>query len=134
MQRLLKNRLGTTAMEFGLIAIPICFMVFGVFDLGRYALVQHSLSTLADESARQEIICYSPYLAANNLAGASCSGDPVSNKLVLAPFLAGLSPQVSTSVNGTSRIVTASVSNFSMILRFWPSSMDTPSATVVLPF
>lgn len=131
-------------MEFGLIAVPICLMLFGIFDLGRYAITLHSLSTLSDETARQQIICYSPWIAVNNIAGAVCPSDPLGgSKLTLAPFLRGLiihvttTPKTDSSGAIVAHVVQAELqkgSGFKMILRFWPPSMDTPSTQISLPF
>src|SRR5258708_38673438 len=122
-------------MEFGIIAIPMFLMMFGIFDLGRYALTLHSLGSLVDESARAEIICYSPRLATN--AAVNCSGDPLSaaTKQSLVPFLyvGGLSPTVTTTAAGP-HIITASQPNFTMIIGFLPASMNAPSASIPLPF
>jgi Flp pilus assembly protein TadG len=135
------DRSGATAMEFGIIGILVLSVFFGMFDLGRYAITLHSLNVLADESARQEIICYSPYIAAHNVAAAvasnKCSGDPLiaSNKQALAPFLyyGGLTPTVQTAGGGP-HIVTASQPGFTMFMPFWPRAMNAPSTSVSLPF
>jgi Flp pilus assembly protein TadG len=131
--RLFRDRSGTTAMEFGLIAVPICLIFFAIFDLGRYALTIHSLMDIADETARRQIICYSPWIAKNNVAGATCPSDPVTNKTTIAPFLTGMTVSVATTGTGP-HVVTASVPGFTMILGFWPAGMNTASVSVSLPF
>jgi hypothetical protein len=109
-------------------------MMFAIFDAGRYALTVHSLMTLADETARQQIICYSPWIAKNQLSSATCPSDPVTNKLAVAPFLTGQTINVATTTSGSGHVVTASLTGFSMILGIWPASMNSPSATATLPF
>ena len=93
-KRLLYDRSGATAMEFGIIAVMMFWMTFAIFDLGRYAITLHSLEMLAAESARAEIICYSPQLSGS--PATTCSGDPLSvaTKQTLFPFLylGGLHP------------------------------------------
>jgi hypothetical protein len=140
LRRLIGDRSGATAMEFGLIGIFVFTLLFGIFDVGRYAIVLHSLQTLADESARQEIICYSPLIAQNKpLAG--CSGNPLSaaSKQAIAPFLylggaTGGAPAVSTTVVGGRHVVQASQPGFTMLMPFFPASMNGPSVAVSLPF
>ncbi len=137
LRRLLTDRSGATAMEFGIIGIVFFSMLFGIFDLGRYAVTLHSLSVLADASARAEIICYSPNIAANNVAAAACSGDPLStsSKQAIAPFLylGGLAPTVQTTGGGP-HVVKASQPGFTMLMPFWPKGMNAPSTSVSLPF
>jgi Flp pilus assembly protein TadG len=137
LRRLRADRSGATAMEFGVIGIVVFSMLFGMFDLARYALTLHSLSVLADHSARAEIICYSPWIAANNIGGASCPGDPLSAtaKQALAPFLyyGGQTPSVATTTTAP-RVVTASQPGFTMFMPFWPAAMNAPSTNVSLPF
>jgi Flp pilus assembly protein TadG len=48
---------GTAAFEFTLCAIPFFFLVFAVFDIGRYAITIQSLQSLADGKARAAKIC-----------------------------------------------------------------------------
>jgi hypothetical protein len=128
-------------MEFGIIAFVMFMMVFAIFDLGRYAVTLHSLEMLAAESARQEIICYSRSLA--GLPARVCPGDPLnvqaanSSARQLFPFLylGGLTPTVTTTVNGGAHVVQASQDpKFSMIMPFWPRSMNTLVARTSLPF
>jgi hypothetical protein len=128
-------------MEFGIIGVVMFMMVFAIFDLGRYAITLHSLEMLAAESARQEIICYSPSLA--GLPATVCPGDPLnvqaanSSARQLFPFLylGGLKPTVTTTVTGGAHVVHASQDpNFRMIMPFWPHSMNTLVVSTSLPF
>jgi hypothetical protein len=135
MRRLLHDRSGATAMEFGIIGVVMFTMMFAIFDLGRYAITLHSLEMLAAETARAEIICYSPQLA--GLSATTCSGDPlpVATKQTLFPFLylGGLAPAVTTTTTAP-HVVQASQTGFKMIMPFWPAAMNAPSVSTSLPF
>ena len=135
MKRLLHDRSGVTAMEFGIIGFVMFMMVFAIFDLGRYAITLHSLEMLAAESARTQIICYSPALAGR--PATTCSGDPLSvaTKQTLFPFLylGGLAPTVTTTTTAP-RVVQAAQTGFTMIMPFWPAAMNAPSVSTSLPF
>lgn len=52
MKRLAGDRRGSTSIEFGVIATLMFSLIFGVFDLGRYYYIEHSLRSLASESLR----------------------------------------------------------------------------------
>ena len=135
LKQVIIDRSGATAMEFGIIGVVVFTMMFAIFDLGRYAITLHSLEMLAAESARTEIICYSPALAGR--AATTCSGDPLSvaTKQTLFPFLylGGLAPTVTTTTTAP-RVVQASQPDFTMIMPFWPAAMNAPSVRTSLPF
>ena len=135
LKQALTDRSGATAMEFGIIGVVVFTMMFAIFDLGRYAITLHSLEMLAAESARAEIICYSPQLA--GLPAKPCSGDPLSvaTKQTLFPFLylGGLAPTVTTTTTAP-HVVQASQTGFTMIMPFWPAAMNAPSVHTSLPF
>ena len=135
LKQALTDRSGATAMEFGIIGVVVFTMMFAIFDLGRYAITLHSLEMLAAESARTEIICYSPALAGR--PATTCSGDPLSvaTKQTLFPFLylGGLAPTVTTTTTAP-RVVQASQPDFTMIMPFWPAAMNAPSVQTSLPF
>jgi len=135
LKQALTDRSGATAMEFGIIGVVVFTMMFAIFDLGRYAITLHSLEMLAAESARTEIICYSPALAGR--PATTCSGDPLSvaTKQTLFPFLylGGLAPTVTTTTTAP-RVVQASQPDFTMIMPFWPAAMNAPSVSTSLPF
>jgi hypothetical protein len=135
LKQALTDRSGATAMEFGIIGVVVFTMMFAIFDLGRYAITLHSLEMLAAESARTEIICYSPALAGR--PATTCSGDPLSvaTKQTLFPFLylGGLAPTVTTTLTAP-RVVQASQTGFTMIMPFWPAAMNAPSVRTSLPF
>ena len=125
-------------MEFGIIGVVVFTMMFAIFDLGRYTITLHSLEMLAAESARTEIICYSPALAGQ--AARTCSGDPLdvkasnSSARQLFPFLylGGLAPTVTTTTTAP-HVVQASEPGFTMIMPFWPAAMNAPSVQTSLP-
>jgi Flp pilus assembly protein TadG len=135
MKRLLNDRSGVTVMEFGIVGMMMFSMTFAIFDLGRYAITLHSLEMLAAESARAEIICYSPKLA--GVSATTCSGDPLptASKQTLFPFLylGGLAPSVTTTTTAP-HVVQASQTGFRMIMPFWPAAMNAPSVRTSLPF
>jgi Flp pilus assembly protein TadG len=135
LKQALTDRSGATAMEFGIIGVVVFTMMFAIFDLGRYAITLHSLEMLAAESARTEIICYSPALAGR--PATTCSGDPLSvaTKQSLFPFLylGGLAPTVTTTTTAP-RVVQASQPGFTMIMPFWPAAMNAPLVSTSLPF
>ena len=135
LKQALTDRSGATAMEFGIIGVVVFTMMFAIFDLGRYAITLHSLEMLAAESARTQIICYSPALAGR--PATTCSGDPLSvaTKQTLFPFLylGGLAPTVTTTA-AAPRVVQASQTGFTMIMPFWPAAMNAPSVSTSLPF
>jgi TadE-like protein len=140
MFRIIHDRRGATAFEF-ILVMPALFMcIFGIFDVSRYALTWHSLSNLADETMRKQIICYSP-LIARTVDTVTCPSDPLSldQKKIVAPalFWGGVdTPTVSTNPNDTTvsqpRVVTASVTGFKPIIPLpYPSTL---TVTVNLPF
>ena len=52
MMRKLDQR-GVAALEFCIIAVPLFFLMFAIFDLGRYAITRQSLQALANAGARK---------------------------------------------------------------------------------
>jgi hypothetical protein len=134
------DRRGATAFEFTLV-LPALFMcIIGIFDVSRYALTWQSLSNLADEAMRKQIICYSP-LIAGTVKTVTCPSDPLSTdqKKIVAPalFWGGVdAPAVSTNPNDTTvsepRVITASVTGFKPIIPLpYPSTL---TVVVNLPF
>ena len=47
MMRKLDQR-GVAALEFCIVAVPLFFLMFAIFDLGRYAITRQSLQMLAN--------------------------------------------------------------------------------------
>ncbi len=47
-----KNNRGTTALEFALILPVFAFLLFGIFDMGYYLFVQHTLQFATREGVR----------------------------------------------------------------------------------
>ena len=48
----MKNNRGTTALEFALILPVLAFLIFGIFDMGRYLFVQNTLQFATVEGMR----------------------------------------------------------------------------------
>jgi Flp pilus assembly protein TadG len=133
-----RDQRGTTTLEFGLIAIPFFFLLFGTFDLGFYGMTVYSLKTLASATARAVIVnCYSTDLI-NSQSPSGCTTDPYSaaQKQAIAPFLyaSSLTPTVTISPGASTLTVTASQPNFTMIMPFWGTALNAPSEAVTLPF
>ena len=57
MMRKLDQR-GTAALEFCLVAVPLFFLMFAIFDFGRYAITMQSLRMLANTGARAVMLSY----------------------------------------------------------------------------
>src|SRR3569832_1678197 len=135
---------GTAALEFCLVAVPFFFLIFAIFDLGRYAITVQSLRSLANAGARAITVgdigsaCYTDAVIAKTTP--TCSGDPLSDaqKQAVAPFLysGGLTPSLNIAATTTSPlIVTASQPGFNMLLpSLWGSSLNAPSASKEVPF
>ena len=105
MFHIIHHRRGATAFEFALILLPLMILICGIFDLSRYALTWYSVSNLADEAVRRQVICYSP-LIAQKAPSVTCPTDPLStaHKRLVAPalFWGDLStPTVATSPTDT---------------------------------
>jgi hypothetical protein len=139
--RVIHDRRGATALEFTLVLFPLLVFIFAIFDVSRYALTWYSVSNLADEAMRQQIICYSP-LIANTAKTVTCPSDPFSTgqKQDIAPalFWGGLTSQTVTTdpTDGTvsqPRVITASVTGFKPVMSLIPYP-STLTVTVNLPF
>jgi Flp pilus assembly protein TadG len=135
------DRRGATAFEFTLVLLPLLMFIFGIFDASRYALTWYSVSNLADEAMRRQIICYSP-LIAHTEKNVTCPSDPLSTdqKQIAAPalFWGDLdSPTVKTDPTDTTvsrpRVVTAQVTGFKPVMPLVPYP-STLTVTVNLPF
>jgi hypothetical protein len=131
---------GVAALEFCIIAVPLFFLMFAVFDLGRYAITRQSLHALANAEARANMInCYTPAVILNT-SPSGCTGDylSVAQKQAIAPFLyaGGLTPTVNTAAGPGVLTVTASQPGFSMLIPWWPTAFKnaTPSASTSVPF
>jgi Flp pilus assembly protein TadG len=124
-------------VEFALVAVPLFVTLFGIFDLGRYAITMYSLRTLASATTRQVVInCYASKVSQNKSPN-TCTTDPLSTteKQQIAPALYwGGSPSVSISAGGSALTVQVSAPSFSMMMPFWGSALNAPSASAQLPF
>jgi hypothetical protein len=140
MRRVFHDRRGSTALEFSLIALPFFFILFGVFDIGRYAITVQSLRTLTSATGRAVMVsCYGPNVI-QSLSPASCTADPLTTvqKQIIAPFLfvGGLAPSAPSIVAGANALtITITQTGFSMLLKpLFGTVLDNPSASVTLPF
>src|SRR5262249_53903658 len=143
MFRPIHDRRGATSFEFTLVLLPLLIIIFFIFDVSRYALTWYSVSNLAHEAMRQQIICYSP-LIAKTLKTVTCPTDPLSTdqKKIVAPalFWGDLKDQtVQTDPTDTDvsrpRVITASVSGFKAMIPLLPIPYPTTlTITVNLPF
>ena len=125
---------GVAALEFCLVAVPLFTLMFAIFDLGRYAITMQSLWTLANAGARAIMItCYTN--AAIQKTTPTCSGDPLPSdaaKKAVSPFLyfGGLTPTLNVPATATSPLtVTASQSNFTMLMPIWGPTFNKPNVT-----
>jgi Flp pilus assembly protein TadG len=139
MMRKLDQR-GVAALEFCIIAVPLFFLMFAVFDLGRYAITRQSLQALANVGARKMMIkCYTPAAIANT-SPSGCTDIntyfPDPEKQAVAPFLygAGLTPTVNMAAGTGTLTVTASQPSFTMIMPMWGTALNAPSASTSVPF
>jgi hypothetical protein len=137
MMRKLDQR-GVAALEFCIIAVPLFFLMFAIFDLGRYAITMQSLRALANAEARANMInCYTP-AAIGNTSPSSCTGDYLSGaqKQAIAPFLyaGGLTPTLSTASGAAALTITTSQPGFTMLMPIWGTALNAPSASTSIPF
>ena len=143
MFHVIHDRRGATAFETTLILIPLFMIIFAIFDLSRYALTWYSVSNLADEASRRQMICYSP-LIAGKVKTVACASDPLSTdeKKIVAPalFWGDLKLQTVTTVPTDTtvsqpRVITASVTGFKPVISLIPIPyLSTLTVTVNLPF
>jgi Flp pilus assembly protein TadG len=132
---------GAAALEFCIVAMTIFALIFGTFDLGRYAITMQSLRSLAGLGARAAMIddCYMNAVLKITTTP-TCSGDYTTDaqKRALVPYLYANSgsPTVTTVTDTASSTitVTASASFTTSFRSIWGSTFDSPSATVKIPF
>jgi Flp pilus assembly protein TadG len=145
MMRKLDQR-GVAALEFCLVAGPLFFLMFTIFDLGLYAIHVESLRTLANAGARALMIkCYTPTVigttplspwSASNTSPSSCTGDPLPSlqaKQDVAPFvsLGGATPTLNITLAGATALTVTASSGYAMI--WWPNAAPSASTSVPLP-
>jgi Flp pilus assembly pilin Flp len=58
--RLLHNERGTAVVEFALVALPLCLIVFGILDFGRALNYYNNLTQLAGQGARAATVNQNP--------------------------------------------------------------------------
>ncbi|WP_338833486.1 TadE family protein [Bradyrhizobium septentrionale] len=130
---------GAAAFEFCVVAMTIFALIFGIFDLGRYAITMQSLRSLAGAGARAAMLddCYMNTVLKITTTP-TCSGDYTTEaqKRALVPFLYanGGSPTVTTVTGGSAITVTASASFTTSFRTIWGSTFDNPSTTAKIPF
>ncbi|WP_249164566.1 TadE family protein [Bradyrhizobium jicamae] len=129
---------GGAALEFCLVAVPLFTLVFAIFDFGRYVITMQSMRTLANASARANMVsCYTPAKIANT-SPSSCTGDylTTAQKQAIAPFLYvnSLTPTVSTTAGTSALTVTVSQSGFKMLVPVWGTTFNAPSTSTQIPF
>jgi Flp pilus assembly protein TadG len=139
MMRKLDQR-GVAALEFCIVAVPLFFLMFAIFDLGRYAITRQSLHALANVGARKMMInCYTKAVIKNE-SPSGCTDIntyfPDPERQAIAPFLygAGLTPTVNTAAGAGALTVTASQPGFTMIMPVWGTALNAPSASTSVPF
>jgi len=122
---------GVAALEFCIIAVPLFFLMFAVFDLGRYAITRQSLRALANAGARAVMLTYDA--TSNTYTG--CTGDPLPSaaaKQAVAPFLyfGGYTPELAAGA-----LTVRASSNFTMLMTMiWGTTFNAPSASTSIPF
>jgi Flp pilus assembly protein TadG len=140
MMRKLDQR-GVAALEFCIIAVPLFFLMFAIFDLGRYAITRQSLQALANVGARKMMIkCYTPAAIANT-SPSGCTDIntyfPDPERQAIAPFLyrGDLTATLQVASGAGALTVTASQPGFSMLIPWWPTAFNaTASASTSVPF
>jgi Flp pilus assembly protein TadG len=133
---------GVAALEFCIIAVPLFFLMFAVFDLGRYAITRQSLHALANVGARKMMIkCYTKQVIKNE-SPSGCTDIntyfPDPERQAIAPFLYGadLTPNygLTLKIEPPALTVTASQPGFAMIMPIWGTALNAPSASTSVPF
>ena len=128
------DKRGTAAMEFALVALPFLLLLFSIFDLGRYAITQQSLRTMANAGARSLMInCYAGQEIAKK-SPSSCAGTLSPNTANVAPWLVNDNPTLFATDTGTALLVTASDSAFTMLLPIWGTTLNAPTASTTVPY
>lgn len=134
--RILRDRRGATTLEFSMIALPFFFMMFGFFDIGRYAIVVNSEKILASAEARAIMVsCYGPAATAGT-SPASCTTDPLTTtqKLAFAPWLANCALVSCVSITSGSNAITVTVSYPFTLMVPYLTSLNNPSVSTTIPF
>jgi Flp pilus assembly protein TadG len=140
MFRVIHDRRGAAALEFTFVLLALLIFIFSIFDMSRYLLTWYSVSNLAEEAMRRQIICYSP-LFIKSAQTVTCPSNPLSTAQmkIAAPALFWGSldlPTVTTVPTDTvshPRVITAQVTNFKPVVTLMPYP-STLTVTVNLPF
>jgi len=132
--RKLSNR-GTAALEFVLVAVPFFILMFGVIELGRYAVTVHSLEKLAAAQARAVMICYSgkAHDTSPNM-GACATETPFVSAADVAPFVGTLTATMRNDTTAKNITVTAKL-DFATVMPLLSSAFDkTIEVTSTVPY
>jgi Flp pilus assembly protein TadG len=139
MMRKLDQR-GVAALEFCIIAVPLFFLMFAIFDLGRYAITRQSLQALANVGARKMMInCYTKKVIKNE-SPSGCTDIntyfPDPEKQAIAPFLyrGDLTPPTLQVAPGAAELTVTASQSFTMVMPIWGTAFNAPSASTSVPF
>lgn len=122
---------GVSSLEFAVIAALFFIMLIGSMDLGRYYLVEHSLSTMVAETARYALT--HPSLQGSNI-------DPTTVPVTtITPFvdtagLTNLSVLQSLGMPGTNQISVSATYQFSAFSPIWNALNGPITETTKLQF
>jgi len=108
-KRLIRDRSGSAMLQFAIILPAFLMLLLGTIEIGRYFFMQHSIKTLASETARQAVI-----RTALNSGGCTLTNADIttikSTALLKTPFLNAASATtftVSCSLDSDKRYVIA---------------------------
>ena len=147
--RVLQDRRGATALEFGLIGLIFIFLLFGIVELGRYYFMLQSARTFTQDVARGALVIANNRLVANGndtctgiVTGGNVTPSPTTSPTLAslyakAPFLRSgctLTP-VPTVVCSPNRRITVTTScpfTFLVPLPFLPTGSQTITSRVII--
>jgi Flp pilus assembly protein TadG len=72
---MMRERRGATAIEFGLLVAPFCFLVLAIFELALVVLVAGNLDTATSDAARQSAVA-GGVATADGVAATICTTMP----------------------------------------------------------
>ena len=137
---------GTASFEFILCAIPFFFLLFAVFDIGRYAITVQSLQTLADAGARAAMLCSTSLTNFVATRGGTWPSSCTGSSLMTATAMKTVAPVLywgsdtptlnapAPAATDTGLTVTASAVGFQMMIPWWGKSLNNPSVSTIVPF
>jgi hypothetical protein len=110
---------GVTTLEFAIVGALFLLLLFGSMDLGRYYLVEHSLRTMAAETARYAL---SHPLWAGTLPSSGCVDPTTVSFTAITPFIdnsASLCVQQQLGMPGVNQINVTATDQFAPISPIW---------------